>query len=153
MLLSAYCHFSIPLKASKPLLPSLYKFNAIFCTQKELVSHQEHFVCLKCCENTGLVNTAECKSILENDSVKKKGHFAISCLWGQPESLHLMSFLTWKLFWAHSFVHSIIRNTAPAGEGLMSPILPRCAFLRPMDEAMFFWGPHLSSRTAFVLVV
>lgn len=72
LLLSAYCHFSIPLKASKPLLPLLYEFNAMFCTQKELVFHQEHFVYLKCCENTGLVNTAGYKSILENDSAKKK---------------------------------------------------------------------------------
>lgn len=48
---------------------------------------------------------------------KKKGHFAISCLWGQPESLHLISFLTWMLVWAQSFVHSLVRNKEPAGEG------------------------------------
>lgn len=156
LLLSAYCHFSIPLKARKPLLPLLYKFNAIFCTQKELVFHQEHFVCLKCCENTGLVNTAGYKSILENDSVKKKRHFAISCFWGQPESLHLIGFLTWKLFWAPSFGHSIIRNKDPAGEGrawYTSRYLPRCTFLRPMDAPRCFWGPHLRNRMALLLMV
>lgn len=35
---------------------------------------------------------------------KKGGHFAISCLWGYPKSLHLMSFLTQKLLFELSLL-------------------------------------------------
>lgn len=52
---------------------------------------------------------------------KKKRHFAISCLWGHPKSLHLMSFLTQKLLFELSLLCTALLRLkmlqAKAGSG------------------------------------